>query len=1106
MFRMFRPVSRSFVALLLATTSICFAQFSATLQGTVEDATGAIVPGVEVKLASTQTNLVQRVTTDEAGTFRFVSLAPGSYQLAATANGFTKYDVKLTLTTGENLNVPINLVLLGTSNTVEVTGQAPILDTGETRNQQTIQDAELEKLPLLNENMTSLVTLAPGVKGLGLNALGGNANTDNYNWAVGVDASANGQSANANMWVIDGLDVTDNIRPGQIDLLPNPETIQEATTAVNTYSVEYGRGSSVVFSMTTKRGSNQFHGSAVDYFNYQNFWAGTEFTHRYSPFHGNNGTGSIGGPIWAKHQLYFFFSYGLLRSVSSSSGGTTWEDPAFLNWAKSTFPNTVGTGIVNSYLPTNGTATGVAQTALQAFGASNCGGIAPATSIPCNTPVIDNGAFSANSAKDGNMYSGRVDKNWQSDRLYASFNHMSATTGSPNVRPAFTSLSNSFTWEVQTNYTHTFSPNTLNEASFAYFHPDGKDLYTGNFSVPNIYLGDLGASYGVGWADGEFLQKTEHWRDVLTHIAGAHTLKLGYDGWHGTDVALFGPESDLPSFYFISILDLVQDRSYNESNLAYDGKTGAPKQYNYGYANTIGGIYAQDTWQIRPNLTLTYGLRWDDFGNAYPMSGTSLANFIPGSGSTFAETVASGANVTRGHVLNQPIWKVWSPRIGVAWDPSKKGTWSIRGGFGMYHDMPTLGNQENGVRGNPPAFAFPTFFGPASGGAFGTTAPPIFALGSSKTVPTFPFPAFEASALTPQGGYVGQQVGIAGVDPNLTAPTNYNYSITVEHKLPAGLVASVGYAGVHGYDLLGNYGQVGNTTFTNNVNFLPGNLIANNGTPTGLNSSFGAINDSFNLANSTYNALIADLRGRAKHGLTFDVSYTYSLSRDDTGIGGSGYPSVYDSNGNLSISRYTGPSNWDAPNRISGFVHYEIPGITAANGVVSRLTGGWSLNAINTMQTGTPFTVANYLPFNLASYQQFAAGKGPYSGGDYNADGNNFDLPNATTYAYSTSRSAYLNSGIFSPNQFTAPSALPSEGNEKVNQFRGPWFWNTDASLIKDTRFKERLSLQLRFELFNVFNHVNLLNVQSNMSAGNFGLATGQAQPRHLQIGARFSF
>ena len=311
---------------------------------------------------------------------------------------------------------------------------------------------------------------------------------------------------------------------------------------------------------------------------------------------------------------------------------------------------------------------------------------------------------------------------------------------------------------------------------------------------------------------------------------------------------------------------------------------------------------------------------------------------------------------------------------------------------------------------------------------------------------------------------MGQQVGIGGVDPNLVAPTNLNYSATIEHKLPGNLVASVGYAGVHGYNLIADYGAVGSTTFALNVNTFTGDLIQHNSSvPTRLNPSFGAIQDEFNAAPSNYNAFIADLRGRSLHGLLFDISYTRSQSTDNS----QNYPT------HLNLSQYSGPSSWDAPNRVSAMLHYSIPG-TSNRGWASRFLNGWSINLLNAIQTGTPFTVFTSVPFDLASYQQFAGGGGPYTGGDFNADGNNSDFPDVSTYHYSNSRLAYLN-GIFTSGQFTVPTALPTEGNEKTNRFRNPAFWNTDASVLKDKKLAESLSLQIRFEFLNVFNHGNLL-------------------------------
>ena len=1078
-----------FVALMSAA---CFGQFSSSIQGIIEDTTGARVAGANVKASSLVTNFEAALKADDSGAFRFVSLAPGEYQVSASASGFAIYNVRITLTSGENLNLPVKLSLSNTTSTIEVTGQAPLLDTAETRNQQTVSAAELTEAPLPSRNLTEIASYAPGVKGLGVSALG-NGNTDNYNWGVGVDVNANGQSANANMWVLDGLDVTDNIRPGEVDILPAPETIQETTTAVNTYSVEYGRGSSVVTTFSTKSGSNHFHGEISDYFTDQNFWARTEFVSKYAPFHSNNGAAAIGGPIWAKHKLYFFFSTGLLRSSAAFSSSTTFEDPAFLKWAQATFPSTVGTQVITTYLPSNAVTNRVNQTAQQAFGAANCDGGTPATSIPCSTPVFDNGNFSATSFKNGQMFNFRIDKDWTNDRLYGSFNRMSSTFGSPNVRPAFTTQSRLYTDAVQLNYTHTFSPSTVNEASFAYFNPDGRLSYTGDFSVPNIYVNGLGASYGEGWADGEFLQKDEHWREALTHIVQRHTLKFGYSGWHGTDVALFAPVYSLPAFQMNSLLDMVQDQPFSETDLSYDGKTGSAKPYNYGFANTIGGIFAEDTWQAKSNLTVTYGLRWDDFGNPYPMKGTELANFFPGSGATFDQQIANGTLQVKNRVLSRRLWDNWSPRIGVAWDPERNGDWVVRGGFGVYHDMPTLGNLENGIRLNPPSFAIPTFFS----GSGTQTAQPIFGLGTNKSTPQgFPYPAFVASALNSAGGYVGQQVGIGGVDPNLVAPTNFNYSATIEHKLPGNLVASVGYTGVHGHNLIADYGAVGSTTFALNVNTFAGDLIRHNSSvPTGLNPNFGAIQNEFNAATSNYNAFVADLRGRSVHGLMFDISYTRSHATDNS----QNYPT------HLNLSQYTGPSSWDAPNRVSAMLHYTIPGTSSNRGLRSRLLNGWSINVLNAIQTGTPFTVFTSVPFNLPSYQQFASGGGPYTGGDFNADGNNYDFPDVSTYHYLNSRSAYL-TGIFTTGQFTVPTTLPSEGNEKTNKFRNPGFWNTDASVSKETRLAESLSLQLRFEFLNVFNHANLLGVDGNMADGTFGRATSQTNPRYLQIGARIIF
>jgi len=381
------------LALLCLFASLCFAQFSSSVQGVIQDPSGAGIPNASVTLLNTATQVSQTTKSDNSGDYRFVSLAPGSYTISALAPGFVKTNVTVTLETSQNLNVPVSLPLATSTTAVEVTGAAPVIDTADSRNQATIQTQELSALPLPGRNMINLVTLAPGVTGRGVATFGSPGSAvDNFSTETQVDASANGRSSNANMFVVDGLDVTSNIRPGVLNLVPNPDSVQETSIQVNTFNVDYGRASSIQMTMTTKSGSDQFHGLASDYFTYQNFWAGTEFAHSYAPFHSNNISANLGGPIIPHHQFFFFFGIEPLRSSTSTGNNViTFESPEFTNFASSAFPNTIGTKLLTTYAPSGATITGVSQTAAQLFPGA-CG-TASTSFLPCSLPVIDNGIF-----------------------------------------------------------------------------------------------------------------------------------------------------------------------------------------------------------------------------------------------------------------------------------------------------------------------------------------------------------------------------------------------------------------------------------------------------------------------------------------------------------------------------------------------------------------------------------------------------------------------------------------------------------------------------------------------------------------------------------------
>lgn len=1078
--------------IVLIFSSYAFGQFSGSVQGVVRDPSGSGVAQAEIGLLNTATSVSQNAKTDETGNYRFLSLAPGSYTVSVQPPGFAKTVIPFSLKTNQNLDVPISLTIKTSSTAIEVSGLPPAIDTADSRNQQTLQSQELVALPLAGRNMMTLVTLAPGVTGLGT-ATGGSpgSGSDNFSTELSVNASANGRSSNGNMYVIDGLDVTSNIRPGVVNLTPNPDAIQEASVQVNTFSVEYGRASSIQMAMTTKSGSDQFHGLASDYFNYQKFWARTEFSPaNYAPFHSNNFSAALSGPIIPHHQLFFFGSVEPFRASTSTGAGTiVYENAAFTAFATQNFPNTTGTKLLTTYPASGATFTGINKTASDLFPGS-CG-TAATSFLPCSTPIFNNGVFNATNYRNGLQYNVRIDKYFSKDRLYGNFFRTTLDTGGPAVRPAFATTSTYATNSFQANETHTFSASTLNEAAFAFLRVEGVSPATGNFAVPVVSVQGLGTGFGNGFALGDFIQHSYHWRDVLTHIQGSHTLKFGYDGWHGDDVALFAGARGQANFQFNNILDLVQDQPFSENTLAYNPLTGKPQDANYGYAMSTNSVFFQDTWKVKSNLTLNYGLRWDDFGNPYPsLAGTNLSNFFLGPGQTFNEQVANGVMRKVTNVYSGRINNVWSPRIGVAWDPTNDGAWVVRGGFGFYHDFPTLGNAENGLNANPPGYILPTFFND------GTTASPIFAFGTSNTYPFgFPYPTLPSTTLTPQGGLLGTRAGVGGIDRLLAAPTTYNYAVTLEHKLPANLVGSIGYQGSKSHNIISGYGQTNNTSYGIDVNRFAGDLIINNRTsPTRLNPSFGAINYANNAAEARYDALVVDVHGRLLNRLYFDGSYTRSRSLDNSQV----YPTFEN------ISQYYGLSSWDVPNRFSLTFNFDFGNRFGNRGFLGHTLSGWSLSGTSILQSGTPFTV-----YTNASFQPLRDSNGAIVGyqpgsGDYNADGFNLDFPNASGYSMNSSRQGFLD-GVFSANQFIQP-ALGSEGDQHVSGFRNSIYHQTDVALLKNTKIFERLNIQLRFETYNVFNQVNLGGVTNNLADSNFGRSTTQFNPRNLQVGARLTF
>jgi len=1115
------------LAFLFFSCSLSYAQFTGNIQGTVQDPSGAGIAKAKIELVNTATRVVAIATSDSAGNYRFVSLAPGSYKITAEAPGFSKVAAQVTLLTEQNLDVPLQLKVGAATETVTVTTEAPVVDTADSRNELTLDNAGVAELPVAGRNLVTLTTLAPGVSGLGTTGGGqpGRAGTpgsgvDNYSTETQVDASANGQGQMSNMYVIDGLDVTSGIRQGVLNLTPNPESIQETSIQVNTFSSEFSRATGVQEVLTTKSGSEQFHGSAADWFYYQNMFATTHFSGpKYLPFHGNNMSFSVGGPIIPRKQFFFYFAVEPLRSSLATNGSITFADPQFINWAQQNYPDTIGTHLLSTYLPTNVTGTSVQSTASSIPGC----GTSATNNLPCNLPLVDVGSFSAPQVRNGTQYFVRADKVFKSDRIYGSFYRTLLTYGAASAIPAFSALNNNWQRAFQANWAHTFSPTTLNEAIFAANRVEGV-LGSGakDYTVPSVnvtgVVTEAGQTFGVGFAQGDFIQHNYHWRDVLTHVRGAHALKFGYEGWFGDDVEPFqGPWSQ-PTFNFDNLLQLAQDSPRSEGHVMYDPITGKPVLWSWNAASRTWGIFAEDTWKARKNLTLTLGFRWDDSGNPWSRSSTTVfGNFYLGPGQTFNQQVGSGFAKATHNALNHSVNNLLSPRVGFSWDVTGSGSTVLRGGFGVYNNWLTQANVQEEFRGSPPGPIVPNF-------TVGSATPPLFVLGSGDKPPFgFTYPALVGSPICPvlgangclnsQGGIVGGNFNIGGINPNLKSPKADIWSLTLERKIGNNYSTSVGYAGSHGYNMVGGGDQAGIVSYGQDINAFAGDLILHNSlSPTRLNPSFGQINYTDNNRHSNYESVFFEFKGRFSHRGFFDASYTRSQSKDNA--------SVYPAEANP--EQYYGLSPWDVPNRFSLTLNYQLPGLNSGHGFLGRFTGGWGISGTSIFQSGYPVMV-----WSTAGFQPICTSPGTDSNpcpsptntvvgfapgsGDFNADGDTsgaagvgLDYPDVSNYHQATSKTSFLN-GVFSSGQFTQPG-FGTQGNEKANPFRGSNFAETDVNFYKDTHLTERVNLQLRFEFFNIFNRVNFANLDNDLAHGTFGKSTSQQLPRNWQVGAKIAF
>jgi Carboxypeptidase regulatory-like domain len=1092
----------------VAGSSSAWAQFTSGIEGTVTDPTGAVVSGATVTIKNEETGAVQTFQTQESGSFRFTTLPSSAFSINVAAPGFkTTVQEHVRLQVAEVKTLNVRMVVGGTDSTVTVTDEAPAVETAQARVSGQVSEKEVHDLPLSGRNFYTLVVLTPGVTGL---ASGGGqayaqASGDIFNPEYGVNLSANGSRAESNSFLIDSASIDSSQRNGVTNVNPNAEDVQEVRVAANNFSAEFGRNGAALVNIITKQGSNKWHGTLGFYHTDNKLQAANRFQSAGVPvFRRNEGAWSFGGPVWKDH-TFFFASMDFLKSGVATGRAATVLTPDFINYMQANFPNNISTFIAKSF-PASITPTSLFRTAGQEAN-QDCSALPSPSdpintevgSIPCNLPVTGVGSFATGLPRNGFQYTVRVDHslNNNKDRLFGSFNRTTlhqVLFGSPFVYPAFNTIEPTYSDHFAVGWVHSAS-NFVNEFGFATTRPFGEALVN-HPEVPGItVLGIEG--YQTGWGPNAFVQNNFEWRDVASFTRGAHNLKVGGNITRGRADHESSRVYNRPQFQFNSVFDFATDKANFESQFGFDPNTGA--RLNKLYSLVRDGslsAFVQDDWKLAPNLTVSLGFRYEDFFNPSDGLGDQgVCNMVfPSSSGGLESKIPTGVMTCQKHLLDHTL-NTFSPRVGFAWDPTKQGKMSVRGGFGIFYDKPSE-QLYNDYFTNSPKFAL--------GSACAQCGPnqPLFALGTTSDPPyNYPLPPGIQPGLLPSGGLISGQANVTVTDRNMGPSYMENWFFGVQRAITGSTVAEVDYIGSVGRHLYAKY----------NVNRFAGDLIQNGGNFTGLAPGFGAINYGQASESSGYNGFTASVRQRASHGVTLNAAYTYSKAIDQASkLDGSEHVDAF----NDSLSR--GLADFDVRHRLAFTTLWSLPS-PHGSGFMNKLLGGWELTNVTILQSGPPFSV-----ICTASFAPVFDGGGNVVGNtgcDYNADGNNYDRPNTPAFGNSKgglSRSDYLTGMFACGGTSLCGSVFPSpglqEGNLGRNTFHGPGFANTDFSVIKNLKIPwfiggEGANLQFRTEFFNVFNRVNLTQVGTNIAnLSNFGKSTGAYPARDIQFALRIAF
>jgi hypothetical protein len=1081
----------AFIVLLFGGLS-SFAQFLSAIEGTVRDKSGAAIAGAQVMVTDTSLGVSKAVTTNTAGYFRIESIAASTYKVEIQMNGFkTWQDPHLVLQVGQTGTLAPVLEVGAVSTSVTVSASEITLDLASPTTGAVISETTLATTPLTGQNVYGLTALTPGMTG---NAV---TSGDNYTNEYAININAAGLRQEMNGYMIDGAYTDTPSRGGGTSISPNPEIVDSMKVETNTFDAAKGRNAGATVDVFTKSGTNDIHGAFDYYFTNDALQALTHFQTSLAASQRNEYSLVMGGPA-IKNKLFWFGAIDVLRSSAANSYQTTFETQDFDNWAKADLPNSLGTQALlmapPQAFPTSGFITADQIT----------GSFYPAPAgIPSTLNVLGTTNINYTIPKNGYQWNVRGDYyRGQSDRFYVDAMRMTNTGEGTTGRPALDLAQFNSSDFVNADWTHTFSSHLLNEAGANMIRPYGQNGGRPAFVIPFVNV--TGMTGMSNWGPGNFSQTTVGWRDVLTDTLGTHTLRFGLeqDNIREADEQQTGAGAR-PTYNFNSLLDFVQALPFSETGSPVDLTAHTLAHWVYARRALYTGVFAQDDWKITPRFTLNIGVRYDNVAHLFSIESPKLTNFTLGSGATIDQQVANGAVAYTAHdyFVNHNPWYV-TPRAGFAWDVFGNGKTSLRGGVALFADQPPF-IQFTAQTGNPPLI-----FTPSLNVQQGQT--PVFQFCGQPSGFDITCPVVDTSNVTvnSSGGIlingVLNKAGITGYDPNSTMAQVYDWTLSLQREVLNNLIVEVNYSASAAHHL---------PVLTNaNLNRFAGDLIVNKGQSVGLNPNFGTINYGSTDSNSIGHFGSLSVTRKPTRGLALSGIYTFGKSLDTFSSSGSldggSITSTTPVIQSFDLAAQRGRSDFDIRQQFSATGTWTLPN-KYSSAVARNALGGWQVGGVWILQTGLPFTVYTSGAFKPV-FDQSGNVVGN-SGGDYNADGYNWDVPNVPSFGSHLTgkkKSDYLN-GLFSASSFPAP-ALGSEGSLGRNTYDRPGYNNLNSTFGKifdaPWFFGETMKIEAKGEVVNLFNRTNLNGVTSDMTSSLFGHSTSQLPARYLQLHLRAIF